>query len=164
MRVSFVFWFLFDISGISILTFLITRPSAPKIPEGEKVDFDVSWITTWNHEWKCRSWIFCLMSGAMAEEMMMHLSITSTSVSHCDRTSRRNAKTKTWLSCSPWSMLTLSAGRRRRKSSLRSKNELWDFSHHKIQLSLVYFPFTYSKFWGQILHVSQNWSPKMFRF
>lgn len=66
-------------------------------------------------------------------------------MSDCDRTSRRNAKTKTWLSCSPSLMLTLSAGRRRKRSSLHSKKELWAFSNRTFQLllsarfHLVYF-------------------------
>lgn len=47
------------------------------------------------------------------------------------RTSRRNVRTKTWLSCSRWSTLTSSAGRRRRRNSLVSKKELWDFTQTK---------------------------------
>lgn len=109
-------------------------------------EFSASCLVQWQKKWWC----------------LNHLSMKNISVSHCDRTSRRNAKTKTWLSCSPWSMLTLSAGRRRKKSSLHSKNELWDFSHHKIQLSLgllsVYFWGTFYTFPNTL-----NWSPKMFR-
>lgn len=76
-------------------------------------------------------------------------------MSDCDRTSRRNAKTKTWLSCSPSLMLTLSAGRRRKRSSLHSKKELWVFSNRTFQLSLGLLSAWFHLVYFQVLHSCQ---------
>lgn len=50
--------------------------------------------------------------------------LNAASVDPPRRTSRRNVRTRIWWSCRPWSMLTLSTGRRRRRSWSPSRRGL----------------------------------------
>ena len=91
------------------------RPSAPKIPDGEKVDFDVSRPEATTQRISADVESFCWA------DLLFSVHVAC-------RTSRRNVRTRTWLSCRPSSMPTLSAGRRRRRSWSPSRTGLWVFS------------------------------------
>lgn len=82
----------------------MTNISVPKLPDGEKVDFDVSKVSFRRNPFgsECLTrWI----SGG--------------------RTSTGSVRRRTWLSCSLWSKLTSSRGRRKRRSSSLSLTGSW---------------------------------------
>lgn len=84
-----------------ICFFFHNRPSAPKIPDGEKVDFDVK---------------VNVSLGAFKTYIAMYfVSKIVSCVSEC-RTFRRNVRTRTLLSCSASSMLISSIGRKKKRS------------------------------------------------
>lgn len=100
-----------------------SQHTAPKIPEGERVDFDVSYyitiLITYTHTWispytQCQCVCVC-------------------------RTSTGSGWRRTCWSCRCWSKSTLSREREKRRIWLRWKRELWDLFLFKSFLCLKPF-------------------------